>query len=154
MRRTVAGTLALLIAVVASGCTPGATADPTPTTPATTTATPATAWESQASSPSLPAVPAGLPVMPGAQQTDPPTAEGVIARWIVEAIGPEVYQHYLDALPAAGFVVEDTFPGGNAAVIRFAAPGGMTFDLALVGEGDGGRTRIDLRLPDSEGRRG
>jgi hypothetical protein len=71
-----------------------------------------------------------------------------IARWTVDATGPDVYGFYLDALPAAGFVVRDSFPGGNVAVIRFTTPDGDTLDLSLVGEGDGEQTRISLRLPE------
>jgi hypothetical protein len=94
-------------------------------------------------------VPAGLPVMPGAEAVDAqPSDPGHIARWRVDAIGPAVYAFFLEALPRAGFVIHGRFPGGNVAVIRFATPDGVTLDLALVGEGDGDQTRIDLRLPE------
>jgi hypothetical protein len=98
---------------------------------------------------SLPAVPEGLPLMPGAVAVDPPSTEpGVIARWLADAIGPDVYSFYLEALPAAGFAVRERFPGGNVAVIRFSTPVGETLDLALVGQNDGQGTRISLRLPE------
>ena len=94
-------------------------------------------------------MPDQLPVMPDAVPADPPPTErGVIAGWTVDAVGPEVYAFYLDALPAAGFVVTERFPGGNVAVIRFTTPDGDTLDLALVGEAAGERTRISLRLPE------
>jgi hypothetical protein len=72
----------------------------------------------------------------------------VIARWTSDASSPEVYEFYLDALPAAGFVVKDRFPGGSVAVIRFTTPAGETLDLALVGQDAEGGTRISLRLPE------
>jgi hypothetical protein len=151
MRRSAAGTVTLLIATTTAACTaPGATAEPTSTPVASGPATPTTmpAAGTPTPVPSPPAVPEGLPVMAGAVATDPQMEPGSIARWIVDAIGPEVYKFYLDALPAAGFVVHGRFPGGNVAIIRFTTPGGDTFDLALVGEGDGDRTRISLRPPE------
>lgn len=154
MHRSAAGTIALLIAiVVANGCAgAGATttpiATPTASIPAQPTTTPSSA--SPSAVPSRPPIPAGMPVMPGAEPADPATIEPrVIAQWTVDAIGPRVYQYYLDALPAAGFAVRGRFPGGNAAIIRFETPEGMTLDLALVGEGEHGRrTRIELVLPE------
>ena len=152
MRRSVAGTVALLIAAgITAACTaPGATAEPTSTPVATGMASPSTtpAAGTPTPAPSLPAVPDELPVMPGAVAADPRTEPGSIARWAVDAIGPKVYRFYLDALPAAGFAVDGRFPGGNVAIIRFTTPSGDTLDLALVGEGDGDRTTISLRLPE------
>ena len=151
MRRSVAGTFALLIAAICTAGCVGASSSraPTPSPTVSASAIPASvpANASPAVIPSLPEVPAGLPVMPGAQPDDPDP--GVIARWRIDAIGPDVYRFYLDALPAAGFAVTDRFPGGGAAVIRFATPEGTTLDLSLVGEGEGSsRTRIDLRPPE------
>jgi hypothetical protein len=95
----------------------------------------------------MPDVPVGLPVMPGADPAEPDP--GVMAGWLVDAVGPDVYRFYLDALPAAGFAVTDRFPGGNVAIIRFTTPDGITLDLSLVGEGEGSlRTRIELRPPE------
>ena len=154
MRRSLAGTFVLLMAAVAAaGCTtPGATPGPTPTPVASggasSSMTPSATGETPL--PSLPAIPDGLPVMPGAVAADspPPAESGTIAGWVVDAIGPDVYQFYLDALPAAGFVIRGRYPGGNVAIIRFTAPDESTLDLALVGEGDGEQTRILLRLPE------
>ena len=152
MHRSVPGTAALLIAAItAAACAaPGATADPTSTPVASGVASPSTrpATGTPTPGPSLPPVPDELPVMPGAVAADPPTEPGSIARWTVDAIGPDVYSYYLDALPAAGFAIQGRFPGGNVAIIRFATPDGDTFDLALVGEGDGDQVRISLRLPE------
>jgi len=150
MRRSVAGTFALLIAAGVAGCIPGATAEPTVSPTLSASAAPsAPPMESPGALPSVPDVPPGLPVMPDAEPADPlPADPGLIARWAVDAIGPDVYAFYLEALPAAGFAIRDEFPGGNVAVIRFTTPDGTTLDLSLVGEGDGNRTRIDLRLPE------
>jgi len=152
MRRSVAGIVALLIAATTgAACTaPGATTDittpPVPSGVASSSMTPAAGTPTPV--PALPAVPDGLPVMPDAVAADPPTEPGSIAGWMVDAIGPDVYNYYLDALAAAGFAIRGRFPGGNVAIIRFATPDGATFDLALVGEGDGAQTRISLRLPE------
>ena len=153
MRRPVAGTFALLIAAAtAAACSaPGGSAEPTSTPVASGVASPSTTSTAGTPTPlpSQAAVPDGLPVMPGAVAADPPPAEpGVIARWTVDAIGPEVYAFYLDALPAAGFAIKERFPGGNVAVIRFTTPAGDSLDLALVGEDNGDRTRVSLRLPE------
>jgi hypothetical protein len=151
MRRSIAG-LSLLIAVSAAACTlPGATVESTSTPAASAEASPsgeASGGRSTAR-PSLPAVPDGLPEMPGAVAADPPSVvPGVIAGWMVDAIGPEVYAFYIEALPAAGFAIQERLPGGNVAVIRFTTPDGDTLELALVGEHNGEQTRIGLRLPE------
>jgi hypothetical protein len=151
MRRSVTGCSSVLLVTVAVwGCVPAATVEPSATPLATASTGTRSMLPTGSPGSSHPAeVPAGLPVMPGAEAVDAQPAEpGHIVRWMVDAIGPEVYGFYLSALPAAGFVVEGRFPGGNVAVIRFRTPDGTTLDLALVGEGDGERTRIDLRLPD------
>jgi hypothetical protein len=151
MRRPVAGTVALLIAIAAASCAQGATIEPSSTPLGTASAGLQTAFPSISPSglPSQPDIPAGLPVMPGAQVVNAQPADpGHIARWMADDIGPDVYAFYLDALPATGFVIEERFPGGNVAVIRFSTPDGTVLDLALIGEGDGERTRIDLRLPE------
>lgn len=152
MRRSVAGTFALLIAATAiPGCNPGATAEPTiaPTVSASAAMPSAPSTQSPGALPSVPDLPAGMPVMSDAEPADAlPADPGLIARWTVDAIGPDVYAFYLDALPTAGFAIQDEFPGGNVAVIRFSTPDGTTLDLSLVGEGDGNRTRIDLGLPE------
>jgi hypothetical protein len=152
MRSYAAGTIALLIAAMTAGAcvAPGATGDPTSMPAASGVASPSMtlAAGTPTPAPSLPAVPDGLPVMPGALAADPPTEPGSIALWTVDAIGPDVYNYYLDALPAAGFAIQGRFPGGNVAIIRFTTPGGDTFDLALVGDSDGDQVRISLRLPE------
>ena len=150
MRRSVVGTLALLVAISAiAGCAPGgATIEATATHSEASSPAPSSQSPAATASPTqpLPDVPA-LPLMPGAEAVDPPFEPGVIARWTVDAIGPDVYAYYLDALPAAGFVINGQLPGGNAAVIRFMTPDGAAFELTLVGQDDGQQTRISLRPP-------
>ena len=152
MRRAVGGALSVLTTAIAfalAGCVPGATFEPSIAPGGIATASPSSAT---VASPSpiepLPDLPAGLPVMPGAQPAQPPLDPGTIAQWTVPAIGPDVYDFYLDALPAAGFAITDRFPGGSVAIIRFTTPGGSTLDLSLVGEGDYDRTRVELHLPE------
>ena len=150
MRRSVACTV-LLIAIAAASCAQGATIEPISTPFGTGSAGTQTALPSISPSglPSPPDIPAGMPVMPGAEVVNAQPADpGHIARWMADDIGPDVYAFYLDALPAAGFAIEERFPGGNVAVMRFSTPEGTVLDLALVGEGDGKGTRIDLRLPE------
>ena len=151
MRRPAAGTFALLtVAIALASCVPGATTQPSSTPRGVPTAGPSSAPPASPSPvSSQPDVPAGLPVMPGAEAAQPPLDPGTIAQWSVDAIGPDVYAFYLEALPAAGFTVTDRFPGGNVAVIRFTTPDGAAFDLSLVGEGEGSpRTRIELGPPE------
>jgi hypothetical protein len=152
MRRSTAGTVAMLIAAGAAACTaPGGTSQPTLTPAASGAPSSSASAATPTATPlaTLPAVPDGLPVMPGAVAVDPPSTEpAVIARWLADAIGPDVYAFYLEALPAAGFAIQERFPGGNVAVIRFGTPDGQTLDLALVGENDAQATRVSLRLPE------
>jgi hypothetical protein len=70
-----------------------------------------------------------------------------VASWTSTADGARVYDFFVDALPAAGFHIEQLAPGGEAAIIRFSSPGNLQFELSLSAEGDG--TRIDLRLVDT-----
>ena len=93
------------------------------------------------------AVPEGFPVFPGAESVTPPAEAGLVARWIASADGAEVYDYYVEALPAAGFAIEQLYPGGDAAVIRFSLPDGHLLDVSLTAGGSG--TQVDLRLPDS-----
>jgi hypothetical protein len=97
-----------------------------------------------------PIVPAGFPVLPGSQAvTSLPDDPQLLARWTAAANGAQVYAFYLDALPAAGFEIDQLAPGGEAAIIRFSPPGGPRLQLSLTAQEAG--TRIDLRLADAAG---
>lgn len=150
MRRSAAGVTALLVALIATtSCVPRATQQPSSTAGGLATVVPASPRPASPSPlASLPDLPTGLPVMPGAVAAEPPLDPGTMAQWAVDAIGPDVYAFYLDALPAAGFEVTNRFPGGGVGVIRFITPEGTTLDLALVSEGGAGRTRIELGPPE------
>jgi hypothetical protein len=85
--------------------------------------------------------------MEGAVPATPLPAEpGLLARWMTGANGAEVYDFYVDALPDAGFAVEQLAPGGAVAVIGFTTREGRLLNLALTA-GSGGGTRVDLREP-------
>jgi hypothetical protein len=94
--------------------------------------------------------PAGLPnfpVMPGSAAVAPqPGDPSLVASWTSTADGAHVYDFFVEALPAAGFEIDQLAPGGEAAIVRFTAPDTPQLELSLTAEGDG--TRIDLRLVD------
>jgi hypothetical protein len=89
-------------------------------------------------------IPDAFPVFPGAAAL-PPADPDVLARWLTDANGADVYDFYVDALPRAGFEIELLAPGGAAAVISFRPADGPLFDLAFTAK-EGG-TQIDLRVP-------
>ena len=110
MRRSAAGTVALLIAIAAASCVPTATTEPAPRR------SPPGRLARDRPPPSLqrPCLSTGrsrrVAGDAGAQVVDAqPVDPGHIARWMVDAIGPDVYAFYLDALPAAGYVIEERF---------------------------------------------
>jgi hypothetical protein len=122
--------LGLLVAGCAGpGQVPGSV---TPSLPTGTTAT-ATAHGSapDASVASLPPMPAGFPVHVSMEEVE---ADGhYIAAWESNAIPPQLYDFYLDQLPAAGFAIDLEGPGGAAAIIRFSSPDGIAYQLDLTG---------------------
>ena len=92
-------------------------------------------------------VPAGFPLMPGSEAVLPlPDDPQLVARWTTTASGAQVYAFYVEALPAAGYQI-DQLPGGEAAIILVSPPAGPPMEVSLTAHGDG--TRIDLRLPDA-----
>jgi hypothetical protein len=123
--------------VMLAGCgTSGATGSGSP---GEVTTTPPTSPASAAS----PGIPKGFPVFAGAQPVTPlPSEAGLVARWRTEANGAALYGFYVDALPTAGFSVQQLLPGGAAAIIRFTGPDGVSLSLSLTGSGGG--TQIDL----------
>jgi hypothetical protein len=131
--------------LVLAACGPAATATSSLGPAATATARP-TASATPGVSP-VATVPAGLPTMSGSLAVEPvPDEPRLVARWTSEANGAQIYGFFVEALPAAGFQIDQLAPGGDAAIIVFSAPDGSQFSLSLIA--DGGGTRIDLRLPD------
>ena len=91
-------------------------------------------------------MPDGFPVFPGAESVTPLVEPGLVARWVAKADGAEVFDFYVRALPAAGFAIEQRFPGGAAAIIRFNVADAQLLDVSLTASGSG--TQVDLRLPE------
>jgi hypothetical protein len=142
--RDVAPPVVLLLLLAA--CGPAATATSSLGAPATASAT-TTAIPSPGGSP-LATVPTGLPVMPGSEPVAPlPNDPQLLARWTSAADGAQVYDFFVEALPDAGFQVDQLAPGGEAAIITFSTPDRSQLVLSLTARGAG--TRIDLRLPDA-----
>jgi hypothetical protein len=138
------GGVAIAVAASLTACAPAAVTSPaSQDVVATATLAPTDSAGAAATPPA--AVPDGFPVFPGSESV-PPADPGLVARWIAEAEGAEVYDFYVQALPAAGFAIEQRFPGGAAAVIRFSVPDGLQLDVSLTTSGSG--TQVDLRLPD------
>lgn len=139
----------LLVAIVTgiTACAgPGATASLGEAEPASPASTPSDGVSPSAPGSPLAAVPDGFPVGPGAEPVTPPADMNLLARWTTDENGADVYDFYVEALPLAGFLIEQLVPGGAAAVISFSTPDGEVFDVALTAS-DGG-TQIDLRLPE------
>ncbi|HET6746002.1 MAG TPA: VOC family protein [Candidatus Limnocylindria bacterium] len=121
---------------------------PGPSAPAPqVSATPSALATSASSEGPSSAVPDGFPVIAGAGSVTFPADRNLLARWLTDANGAQVYDFYVEALPPAGFEIEQVAPGGAAAVIGFRAPDGRLLEIALTAS-DGG-TQIDLRVPGS-----
>jgi hypothetical protein len=78
-------------------------------------------------------LPAGFPVPPGAESLTVRPGERTIARWELNDHGSVAYEHFLRALPTAGFSVDATAPGGAAAIVRITTPDGEKLQIDLVG---------------------
>ena len=138
--------LAVAIAACLTACAlPGATGSLGEAATATPPSSPS-ARTSAGVSDTPAAVPEGFPVGPGAEPVTAPADANLLARWVTDENGADVYDFYIEALPVAGFEIEQLVPGGAAAVISFSTPDGEVFDVALTAS-DGG-TQIDLRLPE------
>jgi len=99
------------------------TGAPTATVPATATVAPTP----------RPTVPADFPLPAGAVPVAVPADGEILARWTVQLSGAAAYDHFVAALPGAGYAIEELIPGGTAAVIRLRGPGGASWLLILSG---------------------
>jgi hypothetical protein len=85
--------------------------------------------------------------MPGSEEVASlPDDPELVARWTSTGNGAQVYDFFVQALPAAGFGVDQLAPGGEAAIITFSGPGDSQYAVSLTAQDAG--TRIDLRLRD------
>ena len=133
-----------LIPILLAACGPLATATSSREAVATDTAAASTPGASVSGT-----VPARFPVMPASEAVLPPPDDPqLLARWTTTASGAQVYGFYVQALPAAGFQIDQLAPGGEAAIIRVSSPAGPPLEVSLTAQGDG--TRIDLRLRDAD----
>jgi hypothetical protein len=132
----------LAILLLLAACGPAATATNSPGPVATATATATTTASSSASASAT--LPTGFPVMPGSEAVAPMPDDDpqLLARWTSAANGAQVYDFFVEALPAAGLVVDQLAPGGEAAIISFSTSDGSQFTVSLIAQGSG--TRIDL----------
>lgn len=132
---------ALVVGVAGCGTGPG-TASPAVTADASpSTLVPGSPGRSAAARPPLPS---GFPVMDGADVRESPADDpSIIAVWQVAEVGSGPYDHYLEALPAAGYPIVGRYPSETSALIRFSATGGEVWQL-VIEAADGG-TRITLR---------
>jgi hypothetical protein len=90
-------------------------------------------------------LPAGFPVLPGAVPADTPDDDpGLIARWTTDQAGSATYDYYVTALPSAGYRILGLYPGGEWAIIRFALPDGVIWQVLAHDMGDG-RASVEVR---------
>jgi hypothetical protein len=85
-------------------------------------------------------------VLPGAARVPPPGDDpGLIALWESDEMGSAAYDFYVDALPAAGYPIVGSYPGGAVALIRFRVPDGQVWQVVARGMADG-TVAIEVRL--------
>jgi hypothetical protein len=137
MPRTTVRMVLMLVLAVATSCRAVVPATPSPSgLPSDTAAASA-----------QPTLPADFPVMPGATQASGSDAgPGVIATWMTDADGPQVYDFYVAALPAAAFSIVGLYPGGSVATIRLQRQGDPILKLVITGETSGSSTKVQLRV--------
>ncbi len=137
-----------LLALLLAGCAgPMATASGPPahthtmSLPPTVSTAPS---ETESAMPDVtpPPLPSGFPVH--ASMTARGAGPGVTSSWTSDALPPEIYDYYLEALRDAGFVIDLEGPGGGAAIIRFHATDGTAYQLTFTGLGP---VEIDLGAP-------
>ncbi|HET6380260.1 MAG TPA: hypothetical protein VFH63_04395 [candidate division Zixibacteria bacterium] len=78
-------------------------------------------------------LPDGFPLPPGARELPIETGSALLGRWEVDDPGNEVYDFYVEQLPANGFTVHAVAPGDTVAIVRFTAPDGRQLQLDMTG---------------------
>ena len=135
----------VLVAILCGGCLtevdgePSESASLLPSTPSAAVLPSPSAVERRT-------VPPGFPVLPGAVAVDMPADDpGLIGLWESDQLGSAAYDFYVTALPAAGYPIVGLYPGGDVALIRFAASGGEIWQMVAHGATNG-RAEIEVRL--------
>jgi len=91
-------------------------------------------------------LPSGFPVLPGALPLPMPDDDpGLIGLWESGHFGSAAYDFYVTALPAAGYPIVGTYPGGEVAIIRFGAAEGEIWQMVTRTASDG-LLVIEIRL--------
>ena len=127
-----------LLVILLAGCAgPMATASgPSSSAPASESSTASAEASSSASAAplaSVPRLPDGFPVHASMAARD--AGPQLTAAWSSDALPPDIYDYYLDALPSSGFMIDLEGPGGEAAVLRFHAADGTAYQLTFTGLG-------------------
>ena len=136
-----------LLLVLLAGCAgPTATASG-PSSPSLPASASATDGADASSGPS--AVPRAVPPLPAefpvhASMTARHVGPELTAGWRSDALPPDIYDFYRDALVSAGFVIDLEGPGGEVAVLRFHASDGTAYQLTFTGSGP---VSVDLGPP-------
>lgn len=129
----------VLVAILAGGCSMGASGSPPGS--AATGASP-----TEASAGASFSLPSGFPVLPGAEPVAVPRDDpGLIGLWETDQAGSAAYDFYAGALPAAGYPIVGLYPGGEFAIIRFQGPTGDVWQMVARGTPEG-RVAIEIRL--------
>jgi len=70
---------------------------------------------------------------------------GLIAEWTSDGLGSTAYDFYVAALPASGYPIVGSYPGGDVAIIRFRAQDNAIWQMVAHG-GVTGIAMIEIRL--------
>lgn len=93
-----------------------------------------------------PGVPADVPIPEGSVRLDVGAEDGLLATWSVALNGADAYAWFGEALPAAGYPIEELIPGGTAAIVRFRGRDGAAWLLILRGMNP---LIVELRVDDT-----
>lgn len=81
-----------------------------------------------------PELPADFPIPSGAAALPLPPRTAVIGRWSMPGFGGTAYDFYQEALPAAGYRIIASAPGGGGAIIRFEVEPGVIWQVEITGD--------------------